>query len=131
MQRYEIENKDFQHECRIRDFYTQHLSSERPNELRVSTEQGYSGSLLRADLRTVDKNNLLREWEFKIWADYRALGQILTYVALARHRENFTQKFHVLLHPAKNRSAVLKLSAMMVSAGLALSALGNVALSAM
>ena len=46
-------------------------------------------SATRADMRTVDRENVLREWEFKLYADYRALGQIIQYVALARLAENF------------------------------------------
>jgi hypothetical protein len=42
-------------------------------------------------MRTVDKTQLLREWEFKIHADYRALGQILTYIALARRERDFAR----------------------------------------
>ena len=40
-------------------------------------------------MRTIDDAGLLREWEFKIRADYRTLGQILLYVALARRERQF------------------------------------------
>jgi hypothetical protein len=40
-------------------------------------------------MRTVDCNDLLREWEFKLHADYRALGQILIYVSYARQELGF------------------------------------------
>ena len=43
----------------------------------------------RADMRTVDHGQTLREWEFKIEADYSSLGQALVYVALARRASNF------------------------------------------
>ena len=72
------------HESRIRDLYAQTLTAERPFERFVKKEVRYPQSPVRADMRTVDYNDLLREWEFKIHADYRALGQILIYVARAR-----------------------------------------------
>jgi len=76
-------------ECQVRDYYAASLASVRPREVVVRREQRYNGSRLRADLRTVDEVDVLREWEFKLRADYRALGQILQYVALARRAENF------------------------------------------
>jgi len=38
-------------------------------------------------MRTVDVANVLREWEFKLFAGPAALGQILTYVALSRREK--------------------------------------------
>jgi hypothetical protein len=81
--------KIFEHECRVRDEFSRNLINYRPNEILARTEQRYVGSLLRADMRTVDTEDLIREWEFKINADYKALGQILQYVALARKSESF------------------------------------------
>nr|WP_180205472.1 hypothetical protein [Pseudomonas sp. SbOxS1]NYU05578.1 hypothetical protein [Pseudomonas sp. SbOxS1] len=81
--------KIYAHECRVRDAYAETLSDHRNGEILARTEQGYDGTLLRADMRTIDKSDLIREWEFKISADYKALGQILQYVALARKTENF------------------------------------------
>ena len=81
--------KIYEHECRVRDAYADGLSDHRLGEVLARTEQGYEGTLLRADMRTIDKSDLIREWEFKIFADYKALGQILQYVALARRAENF------------------------------------------
>jgi len=81
----------FAHECKIRDFYSSQLANYRPNELVVQREATFEGFLLRADLRTVDTKNVLREWEFKIRADYSSLGQILTYSALIRQQTNFTR----------------------------------------
>jgi hypothetical protein len=40
-------------------------------------------------MRTIDGTGLLREWEFKIIADYRTLGQILLYIAHARRERQF------------------------------------------
>lgn len=74
----------FAHESRIRNLYAQRLELERPLERFVKKEVRYRDSAIRADMRTVDSHGLLREWEFKIRADYRALGQILIYVAHAR-----------------------------------------------
>ncbi len=81
--------KIFKHECRVRDEYARSLANYRNNEILARTEQRYVGTLLRADMRTVDTFDVIREWEFKINADYRALGQILQYVALARRAELF------------------------------------------
>lgn len=79
----------FAGECRVRDYYAKHLDVVRKGELLVRREQGYPTSATRADMRTVDPSNVLREWEFKLYADYRALGQILQYVALAKLAEDF------------------------------------------
>ncbi|NWC70365.1 hypothetical protein HX873_20920 [Pseudomonas sp. P7758] len=81
--------KIYEHECRVRDEFARGLQNHRAGELLARTEQRYKGTLLRADMRTVDKSDLIREWEFKINADYKALGQILQYVALARQAESF------------------------------------------
>src|SRR5207237_389767 len=79
----------FVHESRIRDLYAERLEQERPFERFVNKEVRYRLSGVRADMRTVDRRGLLREWEFKIHGDYRALGQILIYVAHARHELGF------------------------------------------
>ena len=55
----------------------------------MKKEVTYRESAIRADMRTVDCNGMLREWEFKIHADYQALGQILIYVAHARQEMAF------------------------------------------
>lgn len=79
----------FAHECKIRDYYCSRLKEFRRDELAIKREATFEGWALRADLRTVDHNNVLREWEFKIRADYSSLGQILTYTALMREQLNF------------------------------------------
>ena len=71
-------------EILVRDQYAIRLAQLRPAERLVSCEQGYVASRLRADMRTVDTGDVLREWEFKLYAGHRALGQIVTYLALAR-----------------------------------------------
>lgn len=81
----------FEHECRIRDFYAKHLHRERADELLVGTEHSFSDGSTRADMVTVDKFDLMRIWEFKIKADFEALGQILSYVALAKRQTDFTR----------------------------------------
>lgn len=83
------EHLRYAHECRIRDLYAQELAKNRPNELVVGKERRYRTARRRVDLRTVDKSGLLREWEFKIRADYRTLGQILLYLAHARREVGF------------------------------------------
>ena len=82
----------FAHECRIRDFFARNLADHRPFECVLETEPGYATSLLRADMRTVHRRNTLREWEFKVFANHKALGQILTYLAIARREANFDRQ---------------------------------------
>lgn len=79
----------YEHECRIRDYYAAELAQYRPNERLVARENGYTGTQVRADMRTVDRANTVRLWEFKIRASYKALGQILVYVAMARRAEGY------------------------------------------
>lgn len=81
--------KRFARETKIRDLYASRLTTLRPQEKLLKTEAGYESSLCRADMRTVDVNNVIREWEFKLSADYRALGQVLQYLALCRKERNF------------------------------------------
>lgn len=84
--------KEYEHECRIRDCFAKNLSDLRPNERLIATESVYEGTGTRVDMRTLDKFNVLREWEFKIEAGYTALGQIVTYLAMARVRDNFRNR---------------------------------------
>lgn len=76
-------------EVAVRDYFAKNLGRMRPHEHLAKREQGYVASRLRADMRTVDMQEVVREWEFKLHADYRVLGQILTYVALARKELGF------------------------------------------
>ncbi|SER47463.1 hypothetical protein [Streptomyces qinglanensis] len=76
--------EDFAHECAIRDSYARRLVDFRPQERLVRTELMFPEVGLRADMKTVDTNNVLRVWEFKIQADYNGLGQVLTYLAMER-----------------------------------------------
>ncbi|MGD6894271.1 hypothetical protein [Bacillus infantis] len=86
------EQTNFAHECRIRDSFANQLCDFRENERLIGSEQWYQGSRVRVDMRTIDKYDVIREWEFKIFAGYEALGQILTYVSLARRNSNFERK---------------------------------------
>ncbi|MFC8412333.1 hypothetical protein [Streptomyces coelicoflavus] len=74
-------------ECRVRDYYASELAQHRPGELLIARENSYDGTAVRGDMRTVDRSNVTRLWEFKISASYEALGQILVYVAMARRAE--------------------------------------------
>ncbi|MGD6893745.1 hypothetical protein [Bacillus infantis] len=76
-------------ECLIRDTYALNIEQEKPDQIIIGREARYQTSNLRVDLQTVDKNNLYREWEFKLYADYKALGQILVYVSEAKMESNF------------------------------------------
>lgn len=79
----------YAHECRIRNAFASNFREQRPLERVLSCETRYTATALRADLRSVDRTGLLREWEFKIQADHYVLGQILTYVAYARQEMRF------------------------------------------
>src|SRR5260221_6428191 len=86
------------HERVVRDLYAKRLPSFRKEQVLLRTEYRYPGTLpLRADMRTVDVHNILREWEFKKVADYNSLGQILAYVALGRRNENFRRQVQGVL----------------------------------
>ena len=69
----------------IRDSYAADLQRYRPEELEVNREAlpGLQKQK-RADLLTVDRQRLLRVWEFKVRATPTALGQLLVYLALCR-----------------------------------------------
>ncbi|MGQ4620028.1 hypothetical protein [Nocardia sp. R7R-8] len=75
---------DIARECAIRDAYAQRLSEFRPDERLLNTEHTFRGNKIRADMRTVDRSDIVRVWEFKIVADYRGLGQALAYWAQER-----------------------------------------------
>ncbi|RKH00487.1 hypothetical protein D7X74_38540 [Corallococcus sp. CA047B] len=70
----------FERETKVRDLYARDIGEVRPGERVVGKECRYGESGMRVDLRTVDTSNLIREWEFKIYATYEALGQIQVYV---------------------------------------------------
>lgn len=79
----------YERESRIRDYYAAELEQHRPDELLIARENSYAGTAVRADMRTIDRRNIIRLWEFKIRASYTALGQILVYVAMARRAEGY------------------------------------------
>lgn len=79
-----MEESHFESELKIRDQYASDLARHRPCEVLIAVEAPLQNSRRRVDMRTLDPTNITREWEFKLVADYRALGQLLTYVALAR-----------------------------------------------
>jgi hypothetical protein len=82
---------EYERESRIRDYYAAELGQHRPGELLVARENSYAGTAVRADMRTIDRRNVIRLWEFKLRASYDALGQILVYVAMARRAEGYSQ----------------------------------------
>jgi len=77
------------HECAIRNEYAQRLAHFRPDEKLLKTEWKFASARARADMRTIDRYDVLRIWEFKIVADYSGLGQALTYLALTRLEKKF------------------------------------------
>lgn len=84
-----VDIQEYERECLIRDTYAARMEHEKPDQIVIGREAKYSNSNLRVDLQTVDKNNLYREWEFKLYADYKALGQVLVYVSEAKMESNF------------------------------------------
>jgi hypothetical protein len=90
----------YAHECRIRDAYAASLAHERPHEHLLSLEHTYGDAAIRSirgDMKTVDPNNVLHIWEFKIEAGYSGLGQILAYVAMARKAVGFEKRVRGVL----------------------------------
>jgi hypothetical protein len=95
-----LDSDTYEHECRIRDAYAASLASERPYERLLSLEHTYGDAATRAirgDMKTVNQNNILHIWEFKIQAGYSGLGQILTYVAMARKAMGFEKRVRGVL----------------------------------
>ena len=89
----------YAHECRIRDLYARRLSEFQPSQILIDTEYGFPNlsTPLRADMRTVDENDTIRVWEFKLFGSYDGLGQALTYLSLARLELNFTKPMRGVL----------------------------------
>lgn len=81
----------YAHECAIRDLYKSKLTELRSGERVLRGEHQIPNSLNRADMLTVDENDLLRIWEFKIDADYSGLGQLLVYLAYKRSSIDFVR----------------------------------------
>jgi hypothetical protein len=75
------------HEVRIQKAYAERLADQRPLEKLMSHGYRFDSCGLIADMATIDKSDVMRIWEFKIDADYRSLGQIITYIAHARYEE--------------------------------------------
>ena len=86
-----------EHECRVRDLYAARLQDERPNERLLDTEHSYPGTAIRSDMRTLDRANDVRVWEFEIVCSYTGLGQVLTYLAVARRAEGFERRVRGVL----------------------------------
>ncbi|MET7808805.1 hypothetical protein [Micromonospora chersina] len=91
------DEESYAHECRIRDLYASRLPEFRPDERLLQTEHTYEESKVRGDMRTIDRDDTIRIWEFKINAGYEGLGQILTYLALARKDVAFQRQVRGVL----------------------------------
>ncbi|WP_122046828.1 hypothetical protein [Vibrio atlanticus] len=76
-------------EIEIRDNFASRLIEFRPDEKLISCEQPYSEVALRTDMQTIDKDNTIRIWEFKVTADYSAIGQLIVYLHLKRKETQF------------------------------------------
>ncbi len=77
----------YDHEVRIQKAYAERLNDLRDGEELISSSHRFDCCDLIADMATVDQTNTIRIWEFKIRADYKSLGQIVTYLALERYEE--------------------------------------------
>ncbi len=100
------EEREFARETRIRDLYAERLARYRPNERLLRTESGFSGSRKRADMRTVDSNNLIRVYEFELVAVYEGLGQALVYLAMARRELGLERRVQGVLAAFRFESEV-------------------------
>lgn len=76
-------------ELQIRDNFADRLTEFRPDEKLLGCEQYYSKFALRTDMETIDKDNTIRVWEFKVVADYSAIGQLIVYLHIKRQATNF------------------------------------------
>ena len=63
----------YERECLVRNTLADNLHIIRPEQIVLAKEYTYNQSNLRVDLQTVDKHDVFREWEFKLYADYKAL----------------------------------------------------------
>lgn len=89
-------------ECVVRDAFADALHEYRPLELEISRESlpGLIGRK-RADLFTVDRDDVLRVWEFKLRAGPDAIGQVLVYLALCRKHYGFNRVIRPVLAAAE------------------------------
>ena len=88
-------------ECQIRNYYARNLNNVRPMEKLIGTELVHKPLSIRADMRTVDEQELIREWEFKIEADYKAIGQIMVYIASLKIKYNFKRPIRGVIAAVK------------------------------
>ena len=83
---------EFERETRVRDLFAARLQEVRPEERLLETESAFPGSRRRADMRTVDRANLLRIYEVKLVAGYCGLGQVQVYLGMARKQFHFQRE---------------------------------------
>ncbi len=95
-------------ECKIRDHFAACLKEERPGEILLGTENSPKGLAIRADMKTVDNKNIVRIWEFKIRASYEGLGQVLTYLAMARRDDAFQRHMCGVLAAFEFQSEIIE-----------------------
>jgi len=101
----------FERECAIRDAYAKNLNDIWGGEEKlIGTEIVHLSEGVRADMRTVNKREVITEWEFKLVADYSAIGQILVYMALLKEFYGFKRSVRGIIAaitiPEKIRLAV-------------------------
>ncbi|WHT20177.1 hypothetical protein N8J89_03640 [Crossiella sp. CA-258035] len=94
-------------EGRIRDYYAATLDQHRRGELLVARENSFDGTAVRADMRTIDRHNVIRLWEFKIRASYDALGQIIVYVSMARRAEGYNRQIRGVIAAFEFQSEIV------------------------
>jgi hypothetical protein len=103
-----LSNSAYARECRIRDHFAASLKEERPGEVLLGTENSPKGLAIRADMKTVNNENTVRIWEFKIKAGYEGLGQVLTYLAMARKDDAFQRNMCGVLAAFEFQSEVVE-----------------------
>lgn len=99
---------EFERESRIRDLFAARLADYRPNERLIDVESGFKESRRRADLRTVDPENVVRMYEVELVAGYTGLGQVLVYTAIAREELGFHREVRGVLAAFRFEPDVLR-----------------------
>ena len=100
-------------ETEVRNIFASHFNDLRGGgEKLIGYENKCGDSFLRSDLRSILPDGTILEWEFKLEADYSALGQVLVYMSKVKSEYNFNRKVRgviaALCIPEKIIEAVYK-----------------------
>lgn len=83
---------EYEKETKIRDHYADNLGDLRKKEVLIGREVKTHNHNLSIDMLTVDHKNTIRVWEFKLTADYSAIGQLIVYMALKKQETGGTRR---------------------------------------